>query len=150
MEGKKKGKKAARPQTWASLLTSCRVHTFSRLCDSPPCIHTQCLLLVCLWKNKTVFIYLNRKSLRRDCEVHVFVTRLTFLRFLFIFSTRCTIETLVRIWVDVMFVVTIITAANSVLFRLTRRFLAFISRGCGQVKENWVDNLWPGGIGTGD
>lgn len=67
--------------------------------------------------------------------LHCQILKLTCLIFLFIRTTTSAFATLVRFWVDVKFVITILTATNSVLVSFTFGYLYIMLWCCGKVKR---------------
>lgn len=119
-----------------SRLTSCRVHTGSSLCGNCLCTHTQCFSPVYLW---TLCKHIKYNATHKYGIKYIYKLRiiawflissdgkLTFLCYLFLLSTCFTSATLVVLRVDGKFVITLLTAANSVLVNFTFGDLFIIS-----------------------
>lgn len=109
-------------------LTCCRVHTGSSLCGNCLCTHTKCFSPVYLW---TLCKHIKYNATHKYGIKYIYKLRilawflilsdgkLTFLCYFFLLSTTFTSATLVVDRVEGKFVITLLTATNSVLLNFT-------------------------------
>lgn len=116
-----------------SSLTCCRVHTWLCLwlCSSPLYMHTRCYCLVYLCTTKRLFRLTINKYYSNWLHCQIF--GLTFLYFLFICCTLLTFATIICVFADNYFVITVLTATNSVLVFCTCWYLYLVFWCCKRV-----------------